>query len=110
MLTVKLSPTLRRLLLHCQTECTADCCRDRAFDISARTITSWLETERIDRTPQLIREIKDIAGNLDPMVEMLFLEARDLHSEWRSADFATFWARFEKSFANSLKTYTNPRA
>lgn len=107
MSTVRLSPTLRRLLLHCQTECTAECCRGKAFDISVHAITSWLEAERIDRVSQLTREIKDIAERLDPKAGRLCLNERDLYSEWSIADFAAFWVRFERAFVNARETYAN---
>lgn len=78
-----------------------------AFDTSARIIVSWLEAERIDRTPELTQEIKNIAKNLDSTAERLFLDMRDLRSEWLVADFNSFWTRFEKAFTNALETYKN---
>lgn len=110
MRTVKLSPTMRRLLLHCATRCTVECCLEGAFDFSLHRIVSWLESERIDRTSQLANEIKDVLSDLDSAAEKLFLDARDLESNWYSADFAAFLTNFEQAFSTSVNMYRSSAA
>ena len=46
---IKLSAELRRLLIHCEENCSADCCKESAFEINERTLRTWFDSERIDR-------------------------------------------------------------
>ena len=112
---IRVSPTLRRLLKHCETECTADCCRALAFDITPRRISSWLESERIDRGSALAEEIRNIGKSLNPEADKVRLDARDLGSEWYAQDFGQnagfigFWTRFEDAFTSAYEEHAKSR-
>ena len=113
--TIPVSPTLRRLLMHCETECMADCCGARAFDITAQRISLWLQAERIDRGRELAEEIRSIRKSLDPEAGKVLLDSRDLRSEWYAQDFGhhlgfiPFWTRFEEAFTSSYEEHAKSR-
>lgn len=100
--TVLLSPTLRRLLVELQTWCTADCCKDGAFAISAAAICRWLDGERIDRTQQLLDEVAGVQSSLQAAGERITLDARGLESDWRGDVFREFWDRFAVALASAI--------
>ena len=42
---LKVTPELRRLLIHCEKICTVDCCHRKAFLIDLHTIGQWIELD-----------------------------------------------------------------
>jgi hypothetical protein len=100
--TVALSPALRRLLVELQTWCSADCCKGRAFGVSAAAVGRWLDGERIDRTRALAEEIVSVEGGLSEAGRRVALDARGLGSEWEAAEFRAFWERFALAFASAV--------
>lgn len=99
---VALSPTLRRLLVDIQTWCSADCCQDQAFDVSANAVGRWLDGERIDRTRELYEEVATIENDLPEEDGDVVLDARGLASGWKVTDFRSFWRRFKVAFASAV--------
>lgn len=100
--TVTLSPTLRRLMVELQTWCSPDCCKARAFSISAEAVGRWLDGERIDRTPELAEEIAIIEAGLRQIEGPIDLAARDLGSTWNGAEFKAFWQAFAEAFRSAF--------
>lgn len=97
--TVTTSAALRRLLLHCQTQCTADCCKENAFDLSKRSIEEWLAYERIDRSKAIGEEMATIADLLRKATGRLVLDVRDLRSDWKADRLLAFWQVLLGNFA-----------
>ena len=94
-----LSSALRRLLVELQTWCSADCCKGRAFSVSAAAVGRWLDGERIDRAREMAEEIARVGAGLSEAEERVALAARGLESGWAGAEFRAFWERFAQAFA-----------
>lgn len=92
----KLSPELRRLLNHCETNCYADCCHESAFDISENRLKQWFETERIDRTVSILNELNEVVLNLEGKTKV-FLDVRDLESEWEKERLVSFLKKLREN-------------
>ncbi len=107
---VKISPVLGRLLMDCQTRCTADCCKEQAFMLTEDSISSWLGPERIDRNREVSEEIGKIKADLHKATGRVLLAARGLESYWRAADFRAFWCKLETIFTRSVATRTRTGA
>lgn len=99
--TVALSPTMRRLLVELQTWCSADCCKDKAFTVSAAAISRWLNGERVDRTQQLVEEVARVQADLQRTGDQVVLDARGLESDWPGDEFRAFWDRFAVALASA---------
>jgi hypothetical protein len=100
--TVALSPALRRLLVELQTLCRADCCKERAFGISAAAVDRWLAGERINRTRELAEEVGRVGRDLPEVEERVTLTVRGLESNWDVAEFQAFWEQFAAAFASAI--------
>jgi hypothetical protein len=93
---VNVSPTLRRMLVECQSRCTADCCHALAFDL--RRIGPWLERERVDRTVELRAELDAISERAETLDASLRLSVRDLESTWTAPDWRRFLSVLRDAF------------
>lgn len=93
---INVSPELRRLLIYCETKCAADCCKSRAFDVSAKLIKEWLDNERIDRYKLIQGEIINLIQNT-PHTEKTCWNIRDLKSEWPIGETNTFFRGLGKA-------------
>jgi hypothetical protein len=96
------SPTLRRMLIECQTWCTADCCKARAFSLTESTIGHWLGYERVDRTRELAEEIARLGAELGHARGQVVLSVRGLESTWGVEEFRAFWQDVEVAFSAAV--------
>lgn len=101
-----LSSPLQQLLIHCQINCTADCCRANAFQISADMIARWLEFDRVDRSSELAYEIQRVKELLDQSEGDVVLATRGLESSWPAGELKAFWGRLESAFASAVSKKT----
>ncbi|MEZ5299678.1 MAG: DUF6331 family protein [Verrucomicrobiales bacterium] len=83
---ISTSATLRRLLIHCEQYCVAECCHSNAFRIDQQTVERWLSNERIDRTDELIKELSDISGAIADCKNNVYFDIRELESTWSSEE------------------------
>jgi hypothetical protein len=92
---ISVSPELRRLLVHCEQKCTADCCKSDAFNIDAVTIRRWLDEERIDRSSNMRSELADLVEHIGTATNRIRFDIRGLESVWEQHDALLF---FKKCF------------
>ena len=101
---IKLSSELRRLLIHCEENCSADCCKDSAFEINERTLRTWFDSERIDRSHQILDELSDLIKFLQGRTEDIFIDARDLESTWKPKSLLTLFSKFLNKLEKTVST------
>lgn len=102
---ISFSPTLRRLMLELQTQCTADCCKGSAFRVSDALVCRWLNGERIDRYDELAEEIEKIELIAASLQSKIRLSARHLESEWPLDEFRDFWRGFATAFRSAKSAF-----
>jgi hypothetical protein len=90
--------------------CTADCCKEGAFQITEGSIAHWLEQERIDRARDIAQEIARIQADLLSCTGLIFLAARGLESSWGADTFRAFWGRFEVAFTRAVEARAKAEA
>lgn len=61
-LVVKLKPGLADLFQFCQTWCTPDCCRWRAFDLTKYGLTRWCEFRESWEIDRAVEELEVLAN------------------------------------------------
>ncbi|MDB5350680.1 MAG: hypothetical protein JWN86_1927 [Planctomycetota bacterium] len=108
--TVTLSPPLRRLLHDHQIFCSADCCRERAFEITEGSISRWLDSERTDRTAELAAEIHRVASDVQGASGCVYLAVPGLKSEWGGDQFRTFWGHLRSTYSLAAEARQRARA
>ena len=101
--TVTVSPALRRLLLECQTWCSADCCKAQAFSLRDGVIAGWLGSERVDRSAELADEIDRVGTNVREADDRVILAVRGLESGWSAVEFKAFWASFRAAYSSAVE-------
>ena len=100
---ISVSPELRRLLIHCEENCTADCCKSRAFTIDARTVGSWVDGEHIDRSSNIQAELAELISAIDGLETIIVLEARGLGSVWDRNEIQSLLKKLAACHAAAIK-------
>lgn len=97
-MTVTLATPLRRLLSDHQIFCSADCCRDWAFEITEASMSRWLESERADNSGEIAAEIDRVARDAQTAPGRVYLAVPGLESEWDAEQFRAFWEHLRATF------------
>ncbi len=95
MQTITVSPSLRRLLLDCATNCTVDCCKALAFDLTGPRLAQWLYSETNVSTDDLKAEIEELLESGSQIsTNHIKFDVRDMYSTWRTTEFLNFIQEF----------------
>jgi hypothetical protein len=99
------SNELRRLLVYCQTFCSADCCKSKAFDTGLRVLSDWIRGEHINRTGSILKELSQLVETIEGQEAKVRFDISKLESEWDRAEallfFSTLRERFEEAVSQN---------
>jgi hypothetical protein len=103
---ISVSPELRRLLIHCETNCTAACCRSAAFETTRHVLRQWIDAERIDRTESILLELSQLLEKIEGLQANLRFEIRHLESEWDQSEALVFFSNLREVFDETVNRNT----
>ena len=96
------SHELRRLLLYCQTFCSADCCKSKAFDTSLHVLSDWISGEHINRTECILKELSQLLETIERQEANVRFDISKLESEWDPAEALLFFSALRKRFEEAV--------
>lgn len=100
-LDINASPGLRRLLKHCEIYCTADCCKENAFDMTPNTIRVWQDWEPFDRIGDIANELNELRNQNYNEFKEIHIVARGLESQWQPHEIQNFFQELYEQFVKA---------
>ncbi|MAS93556.1 MAG: hypothetical protein CMO55_10225 [Verrucomicrobiales bacterium] len=96
--------------MYCQDKCVVECCQSGAFSINVVSIGRWLDSERVDRSEELIDEISQIFSRLSGEEGVVCFKIRDLESLWNRKEATNFFEEMSEVFREASAARLNDSA